>query len=157
MRPRLIVPVAIASLLVSCQSPAVDLEAEGEALMQLSRDWSDLVATGDLDAILEGWADDAVLMAPNLPPMEGKTAIRSYVETAMGIPGFSISWEPVSAHVATSGDMAYLIERNISTMNDSLGNTITSHGKVITIWRKDDGGAWKNVVDMWNSTTPPDR
>ena len=50
----------------------MDVEAEGEALMQLSRDWSDLVATGDMDAIMAGWAEDAVMMPPGTPPLEGR-------------------------------------------------------------------------------------
>ncbi len=139
----------------ACALPSVDLEAEGEALMQISRDWSDLVATGDLDAIMAGWADDAVMMPPGLPALEGKAAIRGYVEAAAQIPGFQISWEPVSVHVASGGDMAYMIERNVTVVNDSLGNPVTTYGKVVTVWRKDAAGSWKNVVDMWNEVPPP--
>ena len=132
-----------------------DLEAEGQALMKHSRDWSRLAATGNLDSILSGWADDAVMMPPGLPPLEGKAAIKQYVEVALKLPGFTISWEPVSVHVAKSGDMAYMIERNTSTLNDSTGKPVTTYGKVVTVWRKDSTGAWKNVVDMWNDAPPP--
>ena len=144
-----------AVLLAACARPAPDLDAEGQALMQLSRDWSDQVATGSLEAIMAGWADDAVMMAPDLPPLEGKAAIRQYVEAAMQIPGFTIRWEPLTVHVARSGDLAYMIERNVTTVNDSAGNLITMHGKVVTIWQKDETGAWKNVVDMWNAAPAP--
>ena len=72
--------VGAACLLTGCRPPAPDLEAEGRALMQVSREWSSLVATGNLDSIMTGWADDAVMMAPGLPPLEGKAAIRGYVE-----------------------------------------------------------------------------
>lgn len=130
--------------------------AEGEALMQLSRDWSDLVATGNLDAILAGWADDAVMMPPGTPPLEGKPAIREYVETALGIPGFEIRWEPIAVHVAGGGDMAWMIERNATTVHDADGNPITTHGKVVTVWRRDADGSWKNVVDMWNEAPAPE-
>ncbi len=147
--------ILLVTLLNGCASPAVDLMAEGEALMQISRDWSDLVATGDLDAILSGWADDAVMMPPGLPALEGKTAIREYVEAGMQVPGFQISWEPLAVHVAQSGDMAYMIERNVTVANDSLGNPVATYGKVVTVWRKDAEGAWKNVVDMWNEAPPP--
>ncbi len=149
--------MAIVSFLLAngCTSSAVDLEAEGEALMQLSRDWSDLAATGDLDAIMAGWAEDAVMMPPGFPALEGKAAIRGYVEAASELPGFQISWEPLSVHVASSGDFAYMIERNVSSVNDSLGNPVVTHGKVVTVWRKDADGSWKNVVDMWNEAPPP--
>lgn len=50
-----------------------------------------------------------------------------------------------------SGDVAYLIERNVTEMNGHNGETIVTHGKVVTIRRKDAQGQWKNIVDMWNS------
>jgi ketosteroid isomerase-like protein len=141
-------------LLVACR-PAPDLASEREALMQVSRDWSNLVATGNIDSIMTGWADDAIMMAPGLPPLEGKAAIRGYVEAAMRLPGFTIEWEPLAAHVAPSGDFAYLIERNKSTVNDSSGKPITTYGKAVTVWRKNASGEWKNVVDIWNEAPPP--
>jgi len=147
--------MASALLLTACRRPTVDPEAEGEALRQQSRDWSAQVATGNLDAILATWAEDAVMMPPGLPPLQGKTAIRGYVERALRLPGFKISWEPLTAHVSRSGDLAYLVERNITTVNDSTGKPVTSYGKVVTVWRKDGDGRWKNVVDMWNDMPPP--
>ena len=144
-----------ACLLAGCRPPAPDLEAEGRALMQVSREWSNRVSTGNVDSIMSAWADDAVMMPPGLPPLEGKAAIRGYVEAGMNLPGFTIKWEPLAVHVARSGDFAYMIERNVSTVNDSSGRPITTHGKVVTVWRKDSAGAWKNVVDMWNDAPPP--
>lgn len=144
--------MASAFLLSGCARETVNLDAEGKALKQLSRDWSAQAATGDLDTILAGWADDAVVMPPGMPPIEGKAAIRSYVEGAMRLPGFTISWEPVMVQVARSGDLAYMIERNIMTLNDSTGNRVTTYGKVVTVWRKDPDGQWRNIVDIWNDT-----
>ena len=155
MRGRGLITAGLGLLVAGCQAPGPDLEAEGAALMQLSRDWSDQVAAGDLEGALAHWAEDAVMMPPGLPPLEGKAAIREYVEAAAQIPGFRIEWEPVSVHMAEAGDLAYMIERNTITVNDSLGNPVTSHGKVVTVWRKDAEGTWKNVVDMWNEAPPP--
>jgi ketosteroid isomerase-like protein len=134
---------------------AADLDAEGRSLMQLSRDWSDRMASGDLDAIMAGWAEDAVMMPPGLPPLHGTAAIRAYVEDAMRLPGFSIRWEPMSVHVASGGDLAYMVERNVVTMDDAMGRPVTTHGKGVTVWRKDQTGTWKNVVDMWNDAPSP--
>ena len=124
--------------------------------MQVSRSWSDVAATGDIEAVMAGWAEDAVMMPPGLPPLRGKAAIREYVEQGMRSPGFQVSWEPVEVHVARSGDMAYMLERNVITVEDSLGTPVTTHGKVVTVWRKDQDGEWKNVVDMWNEAPSPE-
>ena len=118
--------------------------------MRISREWSNAAASGNLEAILAYWAEDAVMMAPGQPPLRGKPAIRKFVESSATIPGFSIRWEPLEAHVSASGDMAYLIERNMFTYRDSTGSQVTETNKVVTVWRKLDG-SWKNVIDMWNA------
>jgi uncharacterized protein (TIGR02246 family) len=143
------------TLLVGCSEPIVDHDAEAQELMQLSRDWSATVGSGDLEASMDVWADDAVMLPPDLPVLSGKDAIREYVSGAATIPGFRISWEPESAQISDGGDMAYLIERNVIEMNGENGKKIIAHGKVVTVWRKDSNGQWKNVVDMWNAAPPP--
>ena len=71
----LIVLIVAVSCLWSCEKK-VDVEHEKNLLMQLSADWSDLVSTGDMDAIMEGWSEEAIMMAPGFPPLKGKQAIR---------------------------------------------------------------------------------
>ena len=150
-----VVVVSVLALVAGCAPPGADVEAEGEALMERSRSWSELAQTGDVDSMMAYWAEDAVMMPPGMPPLEGKAAIREFVEEGMSAPGFEIRWEPRSVHVARSGDLAYMLERNVMTVNDSLGNPVTTHGKVVTVWRKGPDGTWRNVVDMWNEAPPP--
>ena len=147
--------LSIIGLFFACRPPSIDHDAEAAALMQRSRDWSDLVSSAPIDEWIEYWAEDAVMMPPGLPPLEGRAAIREYVEAAAEIPGFSISWEPLSAYVAEGGDIAYMIERNVTTVSDSVGNLTTTHGKGVTIWRRAPDGSWRNVVDVWNAAPPP--
>jgi len=123
--------------------------------METSRQWSALVSSGDLESGMDFWANDAVMLPPDLPLLDGKEAIRDYIEAAADIPGFKISWEPISAHVSKSGDLAYMIERNIIEVDGPDGNKVLQHNKVVTIWRKDLTGKWRNVVDMWNAVPPP--
>jgi len=137
--------------LAGCNEPKIDTIAEGERLMQISRDWSKYAATDSIDKILSYWADDAVVMSLGQPPIRGKKAISEMIEGSSKIPGFKISWEPLSVVVSKSGDLAYMIEQNQITVNDSLGNPITEFNKSVTIWRKEDDGSWRNIVDMWNA------
>src|SRR5262245_23374363 len=133
----------------------MDSKAEGQALMELSREWSAKVATAPVDDWIDFWAEDAVMMPPGLPPVRGRVAIRQYVEAAGKLPGFQIRWEPESVCVSQSGDLAYMIERNVMSVNDSHGKPVTTYGKVVTVWRKDAEGSWRNVVDMWNEAPSP--
>ncbi|HYJ37322.1 MAG TPA: DUF4440 domain-containing protein [Chitinophagaceae bacterium] len=137
-------------ILYSCNNQQVDKEAEGKKLMELSREWSKSAATGDTAKILSYWADDAMVMPPGQPPLTGKDAIREMVVGSSKIPGFKISWEPKSVVVSESGDLAYLLEENEISFNDSLGNAIVQKNKAVTIWKKQSDGSWKNVVDMWS-------
>jgi len=70
------------------------------------------------------------------------------VEGSYKIPGFHISWEPQSAEVSKSGDLGYLLERTQIIINDSTGKPVTQYYKGITIWKKQQDGSWKNVVDV---------
>lgn len=147
--------LTILTLLVGCSESTVDPDAEAQRLMQLSRDWSAMVGSGDLESAIEVWADDAVMLPPDMPVLSGKAAISEYVAGAASIPGFKISWEPDSAHVSKSGDMAYLIEHNVIEIDGENGEKIVTYGKVVTVWRKDSQGQWKNVVDTWNAMPAP--
>ena len=148
---KLIIASLIFSVLTSCDNRKVDTKTEGEQLMQISREWSKSAATDSVEKTLSYWADDAVVMSPGQSPIKGKQAIREMIESTSKIPGFKISWEPISVSVSKSGDMAYLIEQNQITINDSLGKPLTEFNKSVTIWRKEAGGSWKNIVDMWNA------
>jgi ketosteroid isomerase-like protein len=102
--------------------------------------------------MLSFWADDAMVMSPNESSVVGKDALRGMVERSMKIEGFEINWEPQKAYVSKSGDLGYVIIKNYMTMPiDTLGNTRTVFNKGVEIWRKQEDGSWKNVVDISNS------
>jgi len=146
----MIVPLLIA---VSCSQTKVDKKAEGDKIMQLSKEWSQVVATKDIDKIVSYWADDAFVMQEGQPPLKGKQAIRQMVEESFKIPGFSISWQPQSVEVSDNGDMAYMIENAQVSFTDSTGKAVTINNKAVSIWRKQADGSWKNAVDI--STADP--
>jgi ketosteroid isomerase-like protein len=119
-------------------------------LMEASREWSQVAASGDLERTLAFWSDDAIVMPPGQPAVVGKAAIREFLKQTSAIPGFTISWEPEQASVVDAGDVGYLVERNRVTFSDATGTTQVQFGKAVTVWRKDSTGTWKCVVDIWN-------
>ncbi len=58
--------------LISCNQPSIDTKTEGDKLMALSREWSKLLSTKDVDRIVSYWADDAVLYCAGDAPLKGK-------------------------------------------------------------------------------------
>ena len=142
--------VLIATCLTNCSSRR-DASADAQQLMQTSRDWSRAAATGNVDAIVEYWAEDAAVMIPGAPTFRGRRAIRTYVEQSLKTPGFHIRWEPLEAHISKSGDMGYLLERSSVTMPQANGKLATQQFRGVTIWTKGVDGRWRNVVDASNA------
>ncbi len=135
--------------ILSCKNQ-IDTKAEGDKLMQISRDWSQIAATGDVEKTLDYWSEDAVMMLPNQPSLKGKEALRGMLKASFKIPGFRISWEPQSVEVSKDGMMAYMIEKTQSSINDTLGLPHPETHQAVTIWRKESGGKWKNILEVWN-------
>jgi len=150
MKIRFITLLLIA--LVSCSEQKVDTKAEEEKIKQTIKDWTALLTKDSLERTLSYWTDDAIIMMPGQPILKGKKAIREMVTNSRNIPGFQIIWEPpTEVTVSRSGDMAYVLQRNQITMNDSLGKPMTQNNKAIIIWRKQADGSWKDAVDIWNA------
>ena len=69
--------------------------------------------------------------------------------------GTTLTWTPVHAEMAASGDLGYTYGNYVYTAKNKEGKSVTSYGKYTSIWKKQKGGAWKVVVDMGNSSPDP--
>lgn len=147
--------VSLLFVFSSCTSKRVDTKAEEEKIKAAIDDWKKISASGNTDSILYYWSDDAIVMGPGQPVIEGKAAIRTMVENSKKIPGFKMTWdEPISINVSDCGDLAYVITKNHLTMNDSLGRQITQENKALLIWKKQKDGSWRETVVIFNADPP---
>ena len=86
---RLLALVVLPFLVFSCSQRDFDSVAEGQKLLRRDAEWADLATAGkDVDKIVSYWTDDAVVIFPGQPVIEGKQAIRAYVEASLKTPGF---------------------------------------------------------------------
>lgn len=143
----------VAMIVAGCATIPANQRVEEARLLEISRDWSRTAAAGDVDAVMNYWADDAVVMMAGLPTFTGKDEIRRYVEQSFSMPGFAIRWEPLEAHVSASGDLGYIVERTEVTLPDTAGRPVTHQFRAVSIWRKDAERDWRNIVDISNA--PP--
>lgn len=143
-----IAAAVLGSITAACASIPPASANEEERLMETSREWARAAESGNVDAIVRYWADDAVVIMPGSPTFSGKDAIRAYVAQSMDVPGFRITWEPIAAQVSQSGDMGYLIERTEVTAPGPSGEVETHELRAVTIWRREPDGSWRNVVDI---------
>ena len=71
-------------LVFSCSQRDFDSVAEGQKLLRRDAEWADLATAGkDIEKIVSYWSDDAVLIFPGQPVLEGKAAIRAYVQATV--------------------------------------------------------------------------
>jgi ketosteroid isomerase-like protein len=134
----------------------MDLERERQRLLDRDAEWAAISASGrDIERILSFWTDDARVFAPGLPPFSGKAALRSYVEGALAIPGFHITWTTSAADLSPDGQMAYLVSTNTVTLPGPEGQPVSTNGRAVTVWRRESDGNWRCAVDIWNDGPSP--
>ncbi len=116
-----------------------------EQIMQADRDFNK--ATQEKRA--EGWLsyfalDEAVI--PN-PPTVGRQAITERYQKLFANPDFTLTWEPLKAEVFPAGTIGFTTGKYVAKFKNKEGKWMESHGHYITLWQKQDGGAWKIVSD----------
>src|SRR4029450_10256307 len=139
---------------LGCSPRNFDAAAEGQKLLRRDAEWADLATAGkDIEKVLSYWSDDAVLIFPGQPVLEGKTAIRAYVTTSFNTPGFKIHWVSQKPVLSPDGKFAYMRGTDDLTVPGPSGGT-TLHLRGIWIWRLDPDNQWRCVVDISNEAPP---
>ena len=140
---------------VGCSQRGFDPAAEQTKLLRRDAEWADLASAGkDLEKIVSYWTDDALLVFPGQPVLEGKAAIRAYVAESLNTPGFRIHWVSEKPVFSSDGKLAYMRGKNEVTAPGPNGAPTTVHLRGISIWRLDADGRWRCVVDISNEEPP---
>jgi ketosteroid isomerase-like protein len=143
----LILPLVLAG----CSQRGFDPAAEQAKLLRRDAEWADLASAGkDVEKIVSYWSDDAVLIFPGQPVLEGKAAIRAYVAESLNTPGFKIHWVSEKPVFSPDGKLAYMRGKDELTVPGPNGAPVTVHLRGISIWRLDADGHWRCVVDISN-------
>jgi len=145
-------------ILVSCSRHCFDPVIEQAKLLRQDAEWADLASAGkDVEKIVSYWSDDAILIFPGQPVLEGKPAIRAYVEASLKMPGFKIHWVSEKPVFSPDGKLAYMRGTDELTVPGPNGTTTMLHLRGISVWRQDADRQWRCVVDISNeepSVTP---
>ena len=135
---------------VSCQQgeevaeePAVDLEAEREAVRVADMGWSNAFREKDVDAIPTFLADDCVITGANM--FRDKAWYREYWTDQFSKEGAETSWITDEVTVADSGDLAYTLS-TAEHVRIVEGELRTSKQTFLAVWKKQTDGSWKVVA-----------
>lgn len=162
--PRRIIAFALAcsaALIAGCtaQSPSATNETAAEttagaeqAIAAANARWLDLIKAKDAAGIAQLYAEDGVLMAPNMPVAKGRDAVQKAWADMMTLPGFDLSFATEQMTVASGNDMA--LDRGTYRFAATPdGNRFDDNGKFVVVWRK-VGDEWKVAADIFNSDRP---
>ena len=131
----------------------MNLENEKDRLLQRDAEWARLASEGqDIErilSVLDGRC--SLVLPPGLPSVEGKAALREYVQASLRVPGFRITWVSTDVRFSPDGNLAYMFGQNAVTLNGANGEPMTTTGRAVTIWRRDADGVWRCAVDIWNA------
>lgn len=97
------------------------------------------------------YAEDAVVMPPNSPSVQGRAAIESLFAAFPAISDLKFELLKIEG----LGDLAYVhgTYSMMLTLPDA-PTPIKDSGKYIEIWRKQADGSWKVIRDIFNSDLP---
>jgi uncharacterized protein (TIGR02246 family) len=160
---RVTTPVSVLALLIlmllfaGCQSQtaANDTRAADEAtLRNLDAEWSKAAGAKDLEKTASYYTDDALILPPNMPTIQGKQQGRAMWQGMFSVPGFGGGWKATKVEVARSGDLGYVTGAYELSETDASGKPMVDKGKYLEIWKKQADGSWKCVADMFNTDLP---
>lgn len=119
-------------------------------LIKVDREFSIMsVEQGIAQAFVSYAADNAMILRDSMLPIVGRNAIGDlWANTPDGV---QLAWEPDFVDISESGDLGYTIGHWTFSFTDSSGETQSSKGRYVTIWKKQVDGNWKYVFDTGTS------
>lgn len=145
-RKMFVMLLAAALSVPGLQGQSAGNRAAARKLLQLEADFASATAQRGGDGFASFFANDAITL-----PAQGRILSGDASKDTMrwNPKDFELSWQPVKAEVAASGDLGYTYGYYQSVSHTTKGD-VRREGKYTTIWRKQKNGEWKVVLDMGN-------
>ena len=144
--------VAIGLLAVTaCTPPAADTSRDEAVMRNGTKAWVDAYNAGEADKIVALYANDGVVMPPDMPAIAGHEALRTYLVADIAssrAAGLSFVLGEESSGV--SGSLGW--HSGSFKVNGAAGASVAT-GKYLEVWRKTEG-KWPMIQDIWNSDAP---
>ena len=137
-----LVPMAVlAATAVSAQTVADELRAAED-------EWQRLFEAGDAEGLAALYAEDGMRLPPDGSRTVGRDAIRVALEGDIGA-GLELELETTDVGHDDDGELGWVVgDQTVRFPVD--GEMMTGTGNYIIVYRKEDDGAWRIVIDTWN-------
>lgn len=141
--------LVLLSLSVACQRQADTRAADEATLRNLDAEWSKAAGAKDLEKTVSYYTDDALILPPNIPTIQGKQGARTMWQGMFSVPGFGGGWKATKVEV--SGDLGWVTGTYELSETDASGRPMVDKGKYLEVWKRQADGSWKCVADMFNT------
>jgi ketosteroid isomerase-like protein len=132
--------------------PPQDVAADKAKLQTDALSWFDHFAAADSEGLANLYSEDALVMPPNAPAVNGRPAIKTFyggMVSQTKAAGLSVKQGQVTGS-DVSGDMGWI--SGTYTVQDSTGATMDS-GSYMSVHHRING-SWLYIRDIWNSDHP---
>jgi ketosteroid isomerase-like protein len=120
-----------------------NLEAGRSSLITVDRQFQEATNRRGAMAYIDYLAADSRLHRDGLMPLIGRNAIRSFLSKMKA----ALTWEPMQADIAQSGDLGYTLGRYELKPSSASTALQEERGYYVRVWKRDNLGKWKLVLD----------
>lgn len=132
-------------ILSACKSSIhVINDDELQLLRETDKSQSEACTSKDLNRFLSFYDDEAIGIIQNTS-IRGKENLKKFWENNFSLPDFQITWQVEDVFISQSGDLGYTSGPWQQQWTKD-GKLIKSNGRYLTVWRRQKGGAWKEIV-----------
>lgn len=130
---------------MEADTATVGVEDERAAIDAANARFVERIGAGDVPGAMSVYTDDAMILPPDHPPVEGRPSIEEFWAGAVQSLGIaSVDLESVELEIV--GDTAYEVGRySIHGAEGALDG-----GSYLVVWRRSGDGTWRWHRDIWN-------
>jgi len=129
---------------------AASSKVTADTLKQLEADFMKAAAEHGSEGYMSFYAEDGVEVPNGADILAGKANIAKTM-SFLDQKDNHLTWTPVGADIAASGDLGYTYGNYEFQTKDDSGKSVVDHGHYTSIWKKQKDGSWKVVLDMGNA------
>jgi ketosteroid isomerase-like protein len=135
------------------QRGVIEMGSAQDDVKALDRQWVEAVNSGDAAGVAAFYADDAIVLAPNNEPLQGRNQIQGFFEDLMKL---QPSFDPLdSLRIVEAGDLVVGAGRySLKLLPPGADAPITDHGKYLGVFKRQADGSLKLILDTWNTSLP---
>jgi ketosteroid isomerase-like protein len=150
------IALALAGCAGTPSAPAAAVPTPDPAALRASLEKAELAFATDsaargVDAWVDVFADDGMILTAGSKVIRGKAAIREAMAPALA--SSTVSWHPVVVQVAPSGDMGFTYGP-FEWRSRANPGPIERKGSFMTVWKRSPDGRWQVAADIGSTDAP---